>query len=690
MRSDLNEKKAPGSVPSNLNSSLTDKRLEAERAQLRGILQEFCAQLSLNGRLHLYSRLAAWTRFDGKASSVPERNRRLHELLSLLEGDVDLRVSFQKVFHAMLDETQAVRLFAEAGLHPRESLWSELARRVVERILPSAQADADLSKLVFQLHPDDRYISEFLDWPEELFERTVRALSPDNDSHVWNRQREDLRQAVVLLGTHVAGVGLSPEVRERCHPYAVEASPFYRVQRLAGELVRSGSTSESQGLLKALREETILCRAELEYMHERMEEAGVSTALEFDMFTIERALRRLTRITDVLFAEGVESYPAVKRLLDDVLRARIEDLSLSALIRENAGLLARKIVERTGKTGEHYIANTRNEYWVMWKAALGGGLLTVATAAIKIKITMVGLPPFFEGLLVGTDYAISFLVLQTLGLALATKQPSMTAATYANIVRTTQGSERWEKLTEFISRITRTQLAAVLGNLLTVTLGGIVFASLWLYWFSAPFVSLATSQYVYRTLNPLVSGTAFYAALTGVILWMSALAGGWVENFATYNRVAEAIADHPLGLRVGFDRMRRIADIFERNISGWSASIVLGYSLGFIPTLGHFFGVPLEVRHVTLSTGTLALAATSLGKGWLYKNWFFHTLFGIAIIFVLNLGVSFGIAAWVALRAYDVPYGDQLRLLKHVLKSFLRSPWRFLYPTRRQLDEDHA
>jgi site-specific recombinase len=678
----LKEKKVSESLASSPNSALTANTLEAERTQLRGILQRFCAESSLNGRLHAFSRVAAWTRFDGKSTSVAERIGRINEHLSLLEGDIGLRVSFQKAFHAMLGETQAVGLFAEAGLHPRENLWSELARRVVERILPSAHADANLSKLVSLLHPDDRYVSGFLDWPEELFERTVRALSPENDPDVWNRQREDLRQAIVLLGTHVAGVGLSPEFRERCHPYAVEDSPFYRVQRQVGDLVRSGSTSEARGLLKELREETIRCRAELEYMHERMEEAGVSTALEFDIFTIERALRRLTCITDVLFSDGVDSYQVVKKLLDDVLRARIEDLSLSALVRENAGLLARKIVERTGKTGEHYIANTRNEYWGMWTAALGGGLLTVGTAAIKLKITMAGLPPFFEGLLVGTDFAISFLILQTLGLALATKQPSMTAATYAKIVRTTQGSERWEKLTEFISRITRTQLAAALGNLLTVTVGGIVFASLWLYWFSVRFIPPSSSQYVYGSLDPLASGTCFYAALTGVILWMSALAGGWVENFATYNRVVEAIADHPLGLRIGFDRMRRVADIFERNISGWSASIVLGYSLGFIPTLGHFFGVPLEVRHVTLSTGTLALAATSLGQNWLYRNWFFHTLFGIAAIFVLNLGVSFGIASWVALRAYDVPYGDQLRLLKYVMKSFFRSPWRFLYSTR--------
>jgi site-specific recombinase len=681
MGSNLEEKKAV-LLASSQNSPTTNGRLRAERTHLQQLLQEFAAESNLNRRLNSFSRLVDWTRSAGRLASVSERIGRVDELLSLLEADVALRVPFQKAFHDMLGDTQAVGLFAEAGLHPRESLWSEAARRIVERILPSARADADLSKLLYRLHPDDGYSAGFLQWPEQLFQRTVRVLSPDDDPHAWNRQKEDLRQALVLLGTHVAGMGLSPEVRERCHPYVVEDSPFYRVQQLVGELTHSGSTSAAQALVQALRGETVSCRAELDYMHERMEQTGVSTALEFDMFTLERSLRRLTCIMDVLYSERLDDYQAVKRLLDDVLRGRLEDLSLSALVRENTRLLARKIVERTGKTGEHYIANTRSEYWGMWKAALGGGLLTVATAAIKIRITTAGFPPFVEGFLAGTDYAISFLVLQALGLALATKQPSMTAATYANIVRTTQGSERWEKLTVFISRITRTQLAAALGNLLTVTLGGILFASLWLRWFSAPFLPESSSQYVYRTLNPLASGTGFYAALTGVILWTSALAGGWVENFATYNRLAEAIADHPLGLRFGFDKMRRIADIFEKNISGWSASIVLGYSLGFIPTLGHFFGVPLEVRHVTLSAGTLALAATSLGKDWLYKNWFFHTLLGIAFIFVLNLGVSFGIASWVALRAYAVPYSDQVQLLKFVTKNFLRSPWRFLFPSR--------
>jgi site-specific recombinase len=661
----------------------TEDRPDASRTNLVRILGLFCAQSNLNGRVHYFVKLVEWTRSESESSSISERIRRRNELLSLLEENGALRAQFQGAFHAMLREMQAVSLFAEAGLHPRESLWSEAIRRIVERVFPSAREDSDLSKLVYTLHSNNRYIRGFLEWPDELFRRIVRVLTPGDDPLAWNTQRMDLKQSLCLLGSHVAGMGLSPDFRERCRPYLVEESPFYRVQRFAGELARANPPQEVHSLLENLRTEMIRCGAELEHIHEGMEAKGVSTALEFDVSMIRRALRRMDSIANVLFDGNAEDFRDVKRLLDDVMRARFEDLSISAVVHENTALLARKIVERTGKTGEHYIANTRNEYWHMWKAALGGGLLTVVTAAIKIKITQAQLPPFFEGLLVGTDYAASFLILQAFGLALATKQPSMTAATYAKIVRMTQGGERLEKLTDFISRITRTQLAAALGNLLTVALGAILFAGMWSRLFAAPYLGPSSARYVYESLNPLASGTGLYAALTGVILWISALAGGWVENFATYNRVGEAIADHPLGRRFGIDRMKRVANSFERNISGWGTSVVLGYLLGFIPLLGRFFGIPLDVRHVTLSTGTLALAAASLGKDWLYRGWFIHTLFGIAVIFVLNLGVSFGIASWVALRAHDVPYSDQLQLLGYVVKSFFRSPWRFLYPSQR-------
>ena len=99
---------------------------------------------------------------------------------------------------------------------------------------------------------------------------------------------------------------------------------------------------------------------------------------------------------------------AARELLNTLVRGRLDDTRLSILFRQNLTLLARKTVERTGHSGEHYVAHNRGEYWQMWRAAAGGGLLTVFTAAIKLQIVGAHLPLFVEGFLVGTDYAVTF------------------------------------------------------------------------------------------------------------------------------------------------------------------------------------------------------------------------------------------------------------------------------------------
>ena len=52
----------------------------------------------------------------------------------------------------------------------------------------------------------------------------------------------------------------------------------------------------------------------------------------------------------------------------------------------------------------------------------------------------------------------------------------------------------------------------------------------------------------------------------------------------------------------------------------------------------------------------------------------------LAVMFVLNLGVSFAIASFVALRAYDVRRPERQSILRDVLKQIAQSPLRFLYP----------
>ena len=126
--------------------------------------------------------------------------------------------------------------------------------------------------------------------------------------------------------------------------------------------------------------------------------------------------------------------------------------------------------------------------------------------------------------------------------------------------------------------------------------------------------------------------------------------------------------------------MRRAADILERDLAGWSTSIALGYLLGFVPVIAQFFGVHLDVRHVTLTTGTLALAAARFGTRSFGNDWFYWAVGGIAITFVLNLGVSFSIAAFVALRAYEVPREEQKKLVLFIFKAFFKSPLKFILP----------
>src|SRR5450631_2121231 len=654
-----------------------ERRRERAIRTLAATLTRFIDGADLRARLDAFADLREWTSAAPPTPAGNDRTR-LEIVLQLMESQSELRFQFQHGVRQILTEIRSVELFAEAGLHPREGLMSEFWRRLIERILPSAREDTDLSKLVHRLYPTSKAIDQLIDLPDETFERIARLMAPVSDASAWAQQREDVTQAFYLLGVHVAGIGLSPDLRARSHPIDIEVSPFYQLQQSAIDMVKQDG---ARSTLETWREQVQSCRAELEYVRTRLEDTGVSTALVFDMSTIEHAISRMESIVGVLFvAEKHQSVGAVKHLLDDVLEARRRDLSIRALFRENSALMARKIVERTGKAGEPYIADSRSEYRAIWRASLGGGLLTVLTAALKMRIVEAHLPLFVEGMAAGTNYAVSFIVLQYFHLALATKQPSVTAATFAGIVRDTRGKARLERLTEFIRRITRSQLASAAGNLIAVCVGCLAFAHLWAFIFSQPFLEVHSAEHVYQTLDPFTSGTMIYAALTGVILWIAALAGGWVENFATFNHLTAAIAQHPLGRRFGRERMQKLADSVEANLSGWTTSIVLGYLLGFVPVVGRFLGIPLDVRHVTLSTGTLALAAASFGRDWLYRGWFVYTVFGIAVTFVLNLGVSFSIAASVAMRAYGVPRHDQVSLLRYTFVSFLKSPRGFFWP----------
>jgi site-specific recombinase len=602
--------------------------------------------------------------------------------LSVLEASPEVRERYRAAIATILDETDAVALFAESGLPNDRGLVPETIDRLFRIVLPAPREETDLARLFVRLFPTQKEVDRFFGLPSEVFDRIVLLASPEEGSPPWHKPVAALLDAFCLLGARVQGLGLSEKLRTRSQCARVQESAFYRLPRAGDALVEALRKNEDVPAAAMVWKSTVgECRAELANIVDHLNTRGVNLDIVYALDVIEKSLTRMEIISGLLVAQpGQPKVVTGQRLMKEVIRGRVGDRSLLNLAQNSFRLLARKIIEWAGKTGEHYITSSRDEYAQMWKAALGGGLLTVGTAAIKLMVTHRGLPPFVEGFLAGLNYAVSFVLMQNFHLALATKQPSMTGATLARIIHHCRDASKSDELVDYVARITRSQLAAALGNIVAVSAGAIVFSMLWKWVTGEPFLSVETAEYAVTSLNPLHSGTIFYAMLTGVILWLSSLAGGWIENWAVYHQLPRAIEEHRLGTAVSPETLAKISESFSRNIAGWGGSIVLGFMLGMTPVAGHFFGLPLDVRHVTLSTGTLALGVTSRGSEVLSRGVLVWAALGIAVTFVLNLGVSFYLALRLALRAQDVSPQDHLAILRTLWRRFRASPAEFFFP----------
>ena len=670
----------------------------AERANrslqtLADLLEDFTRAGTLHTRLNALVELYGWVR--RRDSRIPELRpaegvfagtgadwRRERVWLSILEYSEELRDRCHAGIAAIMEETDAVSLFAQSGLPTDRGLLSESFDRFFRIVLPAPREENDLARLFVRLFPTQREVERFFSQSQEQLQFLALRIAPVDIPEAWEKPVVALEDAFYLLAARVQGLGLSENLRVRGQGGSVRQSVFHRLMRTSDtllEAVRSNqdTTDAAQSWKAAVRD----CRAELQVIVNHLDTRGVNLDVVYALDVIEQSLKRMELISGALISPpGPAKMVTVLRLLREVIRGRLHDRSLTGLAESSFRLLAKKIVEWAGKTGEHYVTNNREEYRQMWYAALGGGLLTVGTAAIKMMVTHRGWPPFVEGFLAGLNYAVSFVLMHIFHLALATKQPSMTGAALAHIVDRCQGDERSDELVIYVQRIVRSQLAAAFGNILAVGAGAVVFSVLWRFTFGSPFLSVETAEYAVKSMNPIRSGTIFFAALTGVILWLSSLAGGWIENWAVYHQLPRAIAEHRLGLAFKPERVQRFSESFAKNIAPWGSSVVLGFMLGMTPSIGHFFGIPLDVRHVTLSTGTLALGITSRGPEVLGSGALIWAALGIAVTFVMNLGLSFYLALRLALRAQDISAGDKREIWRTLWRRFWAAPRQFFLP----------
>jgi site-specific recombinase len=562
------------------------------------------------------------------------------------------------------NHTSSIRLLAETGLPDRTTLMGEGFLRIVDRFVPRLDPEGDLYALLDRLNLGEADATWIEGLPQDLRADWGVLLAPPQET--W-------AHAARLLAHRAAAVGLSRDLLALDAAGSDVDSPFFRLTRAVHSAGERPEDPAAHADWEASRD---ACLATVAQAHAQLDSRGVSTDLVFRLELLEAQLVRIDQLLD--FVRGGGNGTA---LAADLVRGSAAQHGLLALLRTTVKRLARKIVEHTGETGEHYIARNRAEWWAMGRSAAGGGLLTAGTALLKVSLPLLPLAPLLLGIALASNYTVSFCAMQLLGFSLASKQPAMTAAALAQALEQNDGQMRE---IELVAAITRTQVIATLGNVLITMPVAAVLVIAWIgLTGSAPLGTEAALHGLHGTL-PFRGETLLFAAFTGVLLWLSSLAAGWAANWSAYRRLPEALAQsHRLRSIFGMGGADALGRFSQRHLAGFVGYTTLGIMLVFVPMAFTFAGIPVEVRHVTLQAASLALGATTLwfqgALAWREVLW---GLLGIALIGIMNFAVSFTLALWTALRARGLSGRASRQLWLEILKAFNRNPGRFLVAPR--------
>ena len=630
--------------------------------------------------------LLAWVR--GPHDSVPAAVGRVQLFLDAVEARPDIQPRLQAWWATLVAQVDVTPLLADFGFAPRTALVSEMGHRLRTKLLPGSPETIDASELFMLALPsefDARWLAAL---DEGQLARLVSLLAPAEPANgsgvsLWHRL---LLDAITYCAGQILSAGFAPELRLRMSESARAAQPFHAlirdVESLRVEVVHALRTPDRLNeAAQRLRERLEACRAATASVYAHFEDNGISVGLVFRLRQLRERILRMRELLDCLLSPT----PAVTaaRLLSRLVVVGQERRSLRALMASNFSLLAAKVAERSAETGEHYITRDAAAYRAMVAKAAGGGALMAFTTLIKFGLYALALSAFWGGFLAGVNYAISFVLIQLLHFTVATKQPAMTAPAMAAKLKELGSSNAIEAFVDEITHLVRSQVAAVLGNVLAVFPAVLLLALAIPLLTGGPAISHAQAEHVIDSLH-LLGPSLFFAAFTGVLLFASSIIAGWTENWFVLHRLDSALQYNPRITRwLGAERAGRWARFLRDNLSGFAANISLGFMLGLVPAFAGFFGLGLDVRHVTLSTGQMAAASASLGLGVLHLPAFWWAMASLPLLGALNVTVSFYLAFSLALRAQNVSGVDRSRIYAALRARLRKAPLSFFVPSRQ-------
>ena len=626
-----------------------------------------------------------------RAALTEEAVARHATLLDLLETDSEKRALLRQAFADLVVNRRLIGFLTDSGILPPTGFFSELMRIVSHRLLPEvpdAQEFRDCLKMI--LHHDDDWVW-MAEIPDENSARYWSLLIPDDEiGRVQKRQLLDqFIEAMLILAYRISGVDLDQEFRRLGESLLGYAAAFRAVageaQRFAedwrGALADDRVPNEDEKHLLVLIDQ---CQKVIGKAHRAALQRGTSLSLTFKLRRTEQCLCRLELMAALLGAfwreggrnEAIEHW---RKLLRHAVRSENRRNSIAQHVSRGMSLLALRVTDNAAKSGEHYITETRSAYFGMWRSAMGAGAIIAVLALLKIFASRLDMAPIGYAFLYSMIYGLGFALIYMLHLTIATKQPAMTAQTIAGYLGEADSgrAQDIERLVDLIADVTRSQIAAIIGNVAIALPTALAITFAWGYLAGAPMIDVAKGAHLIDDLD--VLGWALpHAAIAGIFLFFSGILSGYFDNLASYARIGERVARLSwLRRLVGGARADRVGGYVDNNLGGISGNFLFGCMLGSAGTIGLILGLPIDIRHIAFSSANLGYAYSAFGFA-LPLTALLWAALGVALIGIVNLSVSFSLALWMALRARDVSFRQSGALLRALWRRFATHPASFV------------
>ena len=620
------------------------------------------------------------------AKDIEQAEWRCKAILYQLSQDRSLLFGLRKALLTQFLKTNIVIALTENGIVSSRGLVQELLGKVKHKLLPELQAPDNFLYVINKVFykKNDHCWVEGMDaglW-KQFFEILGMQISLSEPKLI-----QQLQEALQLLSYRITTLGLEKEIVHRYENPGDAIFPFLEQNRLVNEYIFLGKSAHDAAslrmLLATITEALHNCNQSIQWIREQRLVYGTSLAQTYILTRLQQQIDRQFIILDVLDADNNFNTERFVEYFKTVVHNENNKNSIREFLSENTSYLAYQIAEHGGRTGEKFITTTRKEFWKMFQSAVGGGIIISFIGIGKNVLAKMALAPFWQGFLYSTNYSLGFILIQDTGSTLATKQPAYTANNVASSfdVQKENAAPDLRNLAITIAKVSRTQLASFAGNLVVVF--PLTYLLAWLY-FQSTGTMLASGEGAQKLLTdqqPFHSLALLYACFTGFFLFLSGLIAGYVENYVVYGKIAERLRNL-VSFKKNFSEKRRykIIHYLENNLGSLIGNISLGFFLGMAGFFGKIFGLPFDIRHITISAANTAIGFFGLNHQ-VSSHEIWYTLIGVACIGFLNFAVSFGLAFVVAVKSRGIHLKDYAgfagilwKYIKKYPRDFVKAP----------------